>query len=435
MSLRIRLSIIVSLLFLTGLVLGISFLVSNARQRVTNEVESTATLTYELVDTLLPGVGNAPGTRNNTELIESLLNIENARHMDIWIEDPAGQQGNSAPEPREINAPGWFVNLVRPEAREFVKPLSNASGEVLVIRTNPADEIAEVWLESKNFMSVLLLVLLVLNSILYITIGRWFRPVSKIVEGLEDVEQGKFSGYISNTSLPELKVIAEKLNKLTSVLKTSQEENDRLTRQSLMIQEEERRHLAQELHDEMGQSISAIKAIAFSIAQRTRAVDEMSSQGAGKIEVISNHVRDHVRSMMGRLRPAVLDELGLIAALQVMVDEWNDHHKNTFCSFRVDNEFGQLDQNQNIHIYRIVQEALTNVAKHSQADNVDVDLVKNTTFHVSIRDNGAGSEIGKAGLGMGLSGIKERARALDGLCDIRSSPGSGFGITIDFPAS
>src|SRR5690606_5387537 len=123
-------------------------------------------------------------------------------------------------------------------------------GERIVISANPADEIDEVWRETRNFIVVLLFVLLVLNGLLYVTLGRWLAPVSAIVAQLDEAEQGHFSGQLPPASLPELKAIAEKLNELTATLRGSQEENARLTQMALAIRENERRHLTRELHDE-----------------------------------------------------------------------------------------------------------------------------------------------------------------------------------------
>ena len=431
MSLRVRLSLIISLLFLSGMVLGVSFQISNARQRVAQEVESTARLTYQLLDSLLPVSGDA--ARDNLLLLEILRGVENARHLDIQLV-PGGETAAAQESGTEIAAPAWFVRLVRPRPLEFVQP-TGAGGERIVIRTNPADEIEEVWRESKNFLAVLLVVLLVLNGILYFTIGRWFKPVAAIVAGLQDAEQGDYTGRIAPAGLPELRVIAEKLNRLTGVLRASKAENDRLARRSLAIQEEERRHLARELHDEMGQSISAIKAIAFSIGERCRDNDELSAEGAARIQAISNHVRDHVRSMMGRLRPAVLDELGLVAALQHMVDEWNEHHRDIFCRLKVAGEFHSLDPHQQIQLYRIVQEALTNIASHAEADEAEVELVGSGqgSFRLRVRDNGRGFDPEAVSGGMGLAGMRERARALGGQCRTYSAAGRGASIEIDFP--
>src|SRR5690606_13237195 len=155
----------------------------------------------------------------------------------------------------------------------------------------------------------------------------------QIVAGLEQVEQGDFSSQVKAASLPELQTIADKLNQLTSVLRSSQAENERLTRLSLQIQEEERRNLARELHDEMGQAISAVKAIAWSSLQRLQGQDQSLAHGAEKIGSIATEMSGHLRAMLNRLRPAILDELGLVPALQLMVQEWNDTHKGRQCVF------------------------------------------------------------------------------------------------------
>src|SRR5690606_4302282 len=92
------------------------------------------------------------------------------------------------------------------------------------------------------------------------------------------------------------------------------------------------------------------------------------------IERISDDAYQSVRNLMAWLRPAILDELGLVLALQHMVDDWNSHHEDTFCSLRIDADVSRLDAQRQIQVYRIVQEALTNVAKHAQADRVEVSI-------------------------------------------------------------
>jgi two-component system sensor histidine kinase UhpB len=432
MSLRIRLSLIVSMLFLAGMLLGSSFLISNARQRVNEEVAAAAALTFQLLNAVLLDASTATGHEDHTQLLARLRSMEDVRHLDIFIAGTQGEAGAPLAE-ATTRAPAWFVYLVQAPPLEYTVPLAGNSGEHIVIRTRAADEIAEVWLETRNFIVVLLVVLLLLNGLLYFILGRWLAPVSAIVAGLEDAEHGNFSGHLSQASLPELKVIVEKLNQLTAVLRTSKAENDRLTRRALVIREDERRHLARELHDELGQSISAIKAIAFSIAQRMQGVDAMSAEGAGRIGTISGHVSGHVRSMMGRLRPAILDELGLVPALQVMVDEWNRDHRETFCSLRVSGTFDALDPDRQISAYRIIQEALTNVARHAAAERVEVNLAQeNGNYQLTVSDDGRGFDPAMVEQGMGLSGIRERCQALTGTLRLAAAPGKGVQLTIDF---
>src|SRR5690606_19544258 len=148
-------------------------------------------------------------------------------------------------------------------------------------------------------------------------------------------------------------------------------------------------------------------------AQRVRDHDAQSTQGAQRIATISNELGVRVRGMMGRLRPAILDELGLVPALQAMVDDWNLVHKDSFCSFRSNGSFEALDAEQRIALYRIVQEALTNVARHAGAERVDVQLEANDgACSLVISDDGRGCDPATLTPGMGLRGIRERAQSL-----------------------
>lgn len=435
MSLRVRLSLIVSLVFLTGMVMGVSFQISNAKKRVSGEVESTAGLAYQLLETLVPVTQEADSESSSQRLLAQLRDIDDVRHLDIRVEEDASvSQAGVSIATEDIQAPVWFVRLVRPLPTVRHYPLPR-EGYSVAIRTNPADEIEEVWRESRTTLTVLLVVLLLLNGSLFVIIGRWLRPVSDIVEGLSDVERGNLSGQVAHNAktLPELRLIARKLNRLISVLRDSKAENDRLSRHSLMIQEEERRHLAQELHDEMGQSISAIKAIAFSL--RRSANQQVLEEGVDRIENISNQISDRVRNMMGRLRPANLDELGLVPALEHMVDEWNDHHEACFCRFRATLGSVALNDDLRINIYRIIQEALTNVARHSRADSVEISLQGvDQEILLEISDNGAGFDPAQVQWGMGLSGIRERVAVLGGKVSVEAAPQQGVRIKIALEA-
>ena len=430
MSLRIRLTLIISLLFVCSMLLGVVLLVGSARQRVANEVASSATLSYQLLEALLPVRSNGPPD-DYRAMLESLQTLEGARHLSIAI----GEGGNAAlPQaPLRADAPAWFTRLVQGPALEYRIPLETPGGAFIVIRTNPADEITEVWQETWRFLLMLSLALLLLNGILYFVLGHWFRPVAAILGNLGKVEAGEPGNPLPARSLPELQVIARRVDRLGAALRASREENAVLQRRSLSIQEEERRNLAQELHDEMGQSISAIKAIAFSIAQRN-ADDAMSQEGAGRIVQISNHVRDHIRSMMQRLRPAVLDALGLQAALEVMVDEWNRNHTSCFCSLRVTPDPTPITAEVQIHLYRIAQEALTNVAAHAAADQVEISLTCGAALDLVVRDNGCGFTPGQVQTGMGLSGMQERVAAMRGTWQLDTAPGLGVTIRVHIPS-
>jgi two-component system sensor histidine kinase UhpB len=233
--------------------------------------------------------------------------------------------------------------------------------------------------------------------------------------------------------MPELDEIARKINHLVGVLGVSKSDNERLARQALTAKEQERRYFAQELHDSLGQSVSAIKAMAVSIAMRVRDTDPVTAESATKIEKISDTAYSSVHDLMAWLRPAILDELGLTHALRHMVDEWNAHHEDTFCRLRMEGRLDDLREEQKINVYRIVQEALTNAAKYAEASTIDITLGGQEVISLIIIDDGQGFDQDKVVLGMGLSGMRDRVNMLQGSVTISSRPGKGTSIHVEFP--
>ena len=173
--------------------------------------------------------------------------------------------------------------------------------------------------------------------------------------------------------------------------------------------------------------------MAVSIAMRTRDSDPVTAESANKIEKISDTAYSSVRDMMSWLRPAVLDELGLSHALRNMVDDWNTHHEDTFCRFRLESKVDDLKEDQKINVYRIVQEALTNCAKYADASNINITLGGQEVISLIIIDDGQGFDQDKVVLGMGLSGMRDRVNMLQGSLTISSRPGKGTSIHVEFP--
>jgi len=277
MSLRSRLILLSSMLVLVGMLFGMAFQVTQARKRVSDELAAASELAFQLVDTMLGSVDEV-NTSERALLLNRLQAMEAVRHLDIRLVADDAAVPPVVPGVTDALAPAWFAKLVQVPA--VVRQRRLDANDSVLIRSNAAAEIGEVWQESRDFLAVLGLVLLMLNGILYVTIGRWLRPVKQIVDSLDHAEQGDFSGQVPAASLPELRNIVEKLNRMTTVLRQSKAENERLGSLSLQIQEDERRNLARELHDEMGQALSAIKAIAWSLQQRTHNPESPLRQGA-----------------------------------------------------------------------------------------------------------------------------------------------------------
>lgn len=203
-------------------------------------------------------------------------------------------------------------------------------------------------------------------------------------------------------------------------------ENRRLSQRYLQVQEQERRLLARELHDELGQSLNAIKVDAVNIRDAAPDAPEVRRSAQAIIDV-SSKVYEVVRTLLRQLRPVALDELGLASAVQYSVEEWQRRHRGVQCSLSIDGDLDGLSEDINITAYRFVQECLTNVARHAQASHVEVLLRRSagqdgaSILELVVEDDGRGVEPAILRKGLGLIGLRERIEALGGRFEIKPS--------------
>lgn len=247
----------------------------------------------------------------------------------------------------------------------------------------------------------------------------------------------KLSARLSPSREPELHVYITDITEVTlmqSKLAGALEENRRLSQRSMQVQEEERRNLARELHDELGQSLNAIKVDAVTIRDRSVALAEIHRSALSIIEV-SSQVYEVVRGLMQRLRPVALDELGLRSAVQYGVEQWRRRHAGVRCTFTAEGELDNLDEQTNITLYRLVQECLTNVAKHADATQVAISMIRATQeVRFGFNDNGKGFDPSQRRQGLGLVGLRERVEALAGRFELESGFGQGVRVKAVIPA-
>lgn len=220
-------------------------------------------------------------------------------------------------------------------------------------------------------------------------------------------------------------------------------QNRSLTRRLFSLQERERRYLARELHDELSQWLTAIQAEAEAIGGNAAVAREPKIlAGAQAISESATQVHQVIRRMLHRLRPGLLDELGLADSLREMVAKWRKHHPSISCDLVLEGNLADLNGPLNITVYRIVQEALTNVASHAEASQVSVRLrrpagegdVPNFLL-LSVEDNGKGIDSrGLTSSGLGMLGMRERVIAADGDFRVSSAPGQGTRIDVQLRA-
>jgi two-component system sensor histidine kinase UhpB len=217
-------------------------------------------------------------------------------------------------------------------------------------------------------------------------------------------------------------------------------DNRRLAQQYLELREAERKTLARELHDELGQYLNVIKLDAVGIRADASASQGAMGRRASAIVENCNHIHGALATLIRELRPTGLDELGLAAALEHCVDTWRARLPGVSLRLSIAGEFAGLPESITVTVYRLVQEALTNVAKHAAASDVAIRLQRkgagegDDRIDVSVIDNGVGSVAVEAGTrGLGLIGMRERVMALHGTLALTSSPGRGFDLSARIP--
>lgn len=221
------------------------------------------------------------------------------------------------------------------------------------------------------------------------------------------------------------------------------QQNRLLTQRLFSLQESERRHLARELHDELGQWLTAIQAEAGAICTSSGAEKEpgiyASAQAIGNS---ADNIHKVVRRILHRLRPALLDQLGLADSLNELAAQWRKHHPKIVCDLELDGDFSGLVEPLTITLYRIVQEALTNIANHAQASHANVWLRRvpgeaavPEHLLLTVQDNGKGLDPRLPLKGLGMLGMRERVIASGGEFMSNSAPGQGVCIEIRLPVA
>jgi len=210
--------------------------------------------------------------------------------------------------------------------------------------------------------------------------------------------------------------------------------NRHLAQQLIAAQESERLALARELHDELGQSCTAIR-IETTFLRHCAADDHAGLlASAARADQAAQGLYELVRDLLGRLRPADLDTLGLAAALQALCEGWQ-RRTGVACAFDARGDVAGLGDAVDITVFRVVQEALTNVARHATAREVRVALWRESAawLRLSVQDDGRGMDTGAATRGLGLLGAVERAAAVGGELAISSPPGAGVRVELRVP--
>lgn len=237
---------------------------------------------------------------------------------------------------------------------------------------------------------------------------------------------GRIYGFFADVTEEHL---AEK--ELASMLS----ENQALIRHAMQAQEAERRYIAREMHDEIGQYLTAIRLDAAALPKEGNST---ITEHARRIAQHANHIQVAIKNLIYKLRPIALDAHGLLEAVRQLAREWSQQYPSIKCHLDLDRGCSSLPDEISIVVYRLVQEALTNIVRHAQAHHVDIRIWQDrkklpVALMVEIRDDGIGFNTQLHSSGFGLTAMRERIEAVNGTLGLLSGEGAGVLISVRIP--
>lgn len=401
--------------------------IHNAQRAVTEEMQASVALAGDLVENSI---------RSDNEALAAarrLSDIGHLRHLCLSLVARTEPSPSACANDETAEAPGWFAALIRPDALPE-RRLAVAPDYAMVIVADPDDEIAEAWQDTRGLLALLVVFYLATIAVVYRLFGRALVPVRRIDAALARIEHGDYAIRLPRFSLPEFDGIAAQFNHMAAALDAAQRENRRLREHSLRIQEDERRNLARELHDELGQSLTAIRADAAGILARGEKLPPGVAESAEAIATVAGRIYDQTRLMMRRLRPPGLDELGLDAALENHIASRQRSHRAVTLTYTGSDRLAEVPTPIAIHVFRLIQETLTNALRHGAPTHIGITVALDANrLQVDVRDDGRGFDTNAYRPGLGLSGMAERIDLLGGRLHIGSRRDHGTHIHAEIP--
>ena len=439
MTLRLKINLIVGALTLLFLAALLAQQVDGMRKSVNEEVVAANRVAAQMLRRAV-WVQAAQGPE---VLAEYLRGMGRVRSNDITLVDSQGQELYRSPPSsykEGRNAPDWFEALVSP--KPSVQTIQFPNG-TLVVRANASRAALDAWDEFVVLVGQSVLLFVLANAAVFFLVGRAVRPFGRIVHALNELETGRFDVELPRLHGKEAAAIGEAFNRMVSMLRRNiaSERRAAIAERELSDSrelahwvagqiEQERRTIARELHDELGQSVTAIRSMALSIAQRMRGVDEESERAARLIAEESSRLYEAMHGLIPRLAPLVLDKFGLQEALSDLVERTRRSHPGVRIELDVQLGDARPSPEVALTLYRAAQEGITNALRHGQAHALRLQLrAGEDDIALQLVDDGRGLPADWAERGQrGLRWLAERVESVGGQCEVE--PGSAGGVCL-----
>lgn len=413
-----------------------------ARQDIADEIQGHQR-TGQLLTALAALQDDLP-LQEHAQRIDALNRSDTLRHFHVALLDRQGRRLTASPQPVQASELPWLNRFVASEVNAPVYALSlkRPGGESVTVKLepNPQPETSEAITSALLQLAMFAVLATALFVVLAYTLRRALLPLDDILTAIARIEAGDYGARIARCATRELNQIGQALNHLVAALTEQIAKQRDLLHRLQDVQENERRKLAHELHDEFGQRLTAMQVDASFLLKQSSAQPALAACAQAMFDN-SSSILSQLRSLLAQLRPYGLqgDEehgIALEEALRELVRQRQARGEDALdCRLHTELKGMTLPPRLAVAVYRIAQEALTNVMRHSSATQVSISLdveQEGRRLLLVVTDNGKGlSE--RAVPGLGLAGIRERVLASQGELALEVHHPSGLALRASFP--
>jgi two-component system sensor histidine kinase UhpB len=434
-SLRGRLLFSIFVTLVLTLVAGSAFTYWHAVKKIDTEMSAAMAVGGRIAHNAVDDAEEATDPARRLKLLVADFNGD--RHLRASLMVNGKVVSASVPANPESPAPQWFYDLLvgKPKVLHVELPAVFQNYGSVVLESDATNEVAEAWSDLCLTLAVLTIFCTLVLAFAYRTLANTIQPLQKLTSSFARVGERDYSERVSERGPLELVRVNQGFNRMVERLAQTEQQNKRLQEQLATVQDEERADLARDLHDEIGPLLFAADVDAVAIEQLASAGSyDQIPERAGIIREAINQMQRHVRDILGRLRPAVLLDVGLAHAIDNLVSFWRAHRKSLNFTVNVPEEgFGEL---LDATVYRIVQESLSNAVRHGSPTTIEIAVATQDdgTVVIRVQDDGGGLRSNGRPGGFGIIGMQERVTTLGGSLDVRNrADGRGVIVTAKLP--
>jgi two-component system sensor histidine kinase UhpB len=415
-------------MFLAALIAGLIMLRIFAGEQLVDENEPAGRAALLVAGALNSALNVSP---NPEATLDAFVNTLNTSSADVIKFRRAGSPSDRPKDKaggRPAKAPAWFIRLLALPDVSRHAPVMIRGERVgdLVYEPDLSADVYEKWIGFLAIVASGVGLMLLTVAITFLTVDAALKPLHDLGQGLARLRDGHYADKIASSGPPEIRESCDAANELALTLTHLDRENRILLRKMVSIQDDERRDIARELHDELGPLLFAIRANVVAMVDGGTTDPDASDSPPQKALQSVEALQSTNRRILDRLRPMHIEELGLQSSVRKLLRTVRSQAPSMEVSFEIDPALEAADGVVSQTVYRVLQEGVTNVLRHSEATEMRLQAaVSEGGVLAEISDNGVGMPEDFV-IGRGLTGMRERVRALGGTFELSRSEGRTY---------